>query len=563
MSSPTSFQRPLSADSRFVVFCSESTNLVPSDTNFDADVFVADRLTGTIEIASTSSSGVLGNNWSGYGAMSISADGRLVAFQSAASNLVGSDSNGHVDIFVRDRASGTTERVSVGSAGVETNDYSDAAQISPDGRYVAFWSRATNLVGGDSNQTDDCFVRDRAMATTELVSVGSSGVQGNDHSWYPVISTDGRMVAFDSLASNLVAGDTNGTWDVFLRDRLSGTTILVSVDSAGVHGQGQSFVGGISADGRFIAIQSNAANLVAGDSNGYADIFLHDVLTGTTELVSVSSAGAQGNGSSGPCSISDDGRFVAFASAASNLVSGDTNGAPDVFLHDRLTGSTERISIASTGSEGNAGSSGGWLTPDDRYVLFWSNASNLGANDTNGLRDVFIRDRFASGFTSVCDPGLSGVLDCPCNNPPSGAGRGCENSAATGGASLAASGIAYLSIDSLVFTTADERPNSTSVVVEGTAPVSSGIVFGQGVRCLGGTLKRLYVKTAVNGSITAPEFAAGDLPVSARSAQLGLPIQAGQPYYFLVTYRDPVVPGGCPASSTFNATQTGVVTYWP
>lgn len=371
------------------------------------------------------------------------------------------------------------------------------------------------------------------------------------------------MVVFDSLASNLVAGDTNGALDVFLRDRWNGSTTLISVDSFGVHGLGQSAVGGISADGRFIVFWSDAANLVAGDTNGFSDIFVHDDFTGTTERVSISSAGAQGDAASGECSISDDGRFVVFSSLASNLVAGDTNGTADTFLHDRLSGTTERISTTTLGAEGNSSSGGGWLTPDNRYVLFWSNATNLCPGDTNAARDVFLRDRFASGFTSICDPGLNGVLGCPCNNPPSGAGRGCDNSASTGGASLTASGIAYLSIDSLVFTATDERPNSTSVLVEGTAPVANGIVFGQGVRCLGGTLKRLYVKTAINGSISAPDFAAGDLTVSARSAQLGLPIQAGQACYFLVTYRDPVVPGVCPASSTFNATQTGVVTYWP
>jgi hypothetical protein len=155
------------------------------------------------------------------------------------------------------------------------------------------------------------------------------------------------------------------------------------------------------------------------------------------------------------------------------------------------------------------------------------------------------------------------VIACPCSNPPSGPGRGCDNSAATGGASLAASGSAYLSIDSLAFTTSAERPTATSVLLQGTALAPNGVVYGQGVRCVVGTLKRLYLKLAVAGSITAPDFGAGDPSTSVRSAALGDVILPGQSRSYLVYYRDPTVLGGCPASSTFNATQTGQVTWWP
>ncbi len=163
----------------------------------------------------------------------------------------------------------------------------------------------------------------------------------------------------------------------------------------------------------------------------------------------------------------------------------------------------------------------------------------------------------------MCDPGTGVVVACPCSNPPAGPGQGCDNSAATGGAILSASGIAYLSIDSLVFTTSGEKPTATSVVLQGKALVSSGLVYGQGVRCVGGTLTRLFVKQAVAGSITAPDFGVGDPTVSARSATKGDVIQPGQSRYYLVYYRDPIVLGGCPASSTFNATQTGRVDWSP
>jgi len=155
------------------------------------------------------------------------------------------------------------------------------------------------------------------------------------------------------------------------------------------------------------------------------------------------------------------------------------------------------------------------------------------------------------------------VIACPCGNQPSSLGRGCDNSSFTGGAVLAAGGIAYLSIDSLVFTTSDEKPNATSILLQGTTSLPTGVAFGQGVRCVGGSMKRLYVKAAVNGSITAPDFAAGDATVSMRSASLGDPIQSGESRFFLVYYRDPIVSSSCPATSTYNATQTGQISWWP
>jgi Tol biopolymer transport system component len=243
---------------------------------------------------------------------SLSADGRYVAFDSAASNLVAGDANGILDVFVRDRQTGATERVSVSSGGAEANDLSYWPSISFDGRYVVFQSWATNLVAGDTNGRTDIFVRDRLLGTTERVSLANSGFESNDESQTATISGDGRFVAFTSFASNLVAGDTNGTYDVFVRDRLNGTTERVSVDSSGVEGNGMSdFKPVISRDGSCVAFASVATNLVAADTNGKEDIFLRNRQAGTTERISVSTAGTQGNGS---ClyesAISSDGRFV-------------------------------------------------------------------------------------------------------------------------------------------------------------------------------------------------------------------------------------------------------------
>jgi hypothetical protein len=312
-----------------------------------------------------------------------------------------------------------------------------------------------------------------------------------------------------------------------------------------------------------VTFYSSASNLFAGDTNGVQDAFVHDMLTGATEVISVSSNGTLANGPSTPGEISDDGRYIAFKSTASNLVAGDTNSASDAFIRDRVSGTTTRVSVATDGSQANAGSGSGWLSPDGRYVILDSLASNLVTGDTNNARDIFVHDRFASGFTSLCDPGSGSVIACPCNNPPAVAGRGCENSSLTGGARLSAIGIAYLAQDRLVFSTTDERPMATSILLQGDSFASNGAAFGQGVRCAGGSLKRMYVKTASAGSITAPDFTAGDPTISARSAVLGVPIQPGQPYFYLVYYRDPVVLGGCSALLTFNCTQTGSVSFWP
>jgi hypothetical protein len=224
------------------------------------------------------------------------------------------------------------------------------------------------------------------------------------------------------------------------------------------------------------------------------------------------------------------------------------------------------MSVASSGTQGNGVSSASYLSVsiDGRYVLFYSQATNLVPGDTNGHWDIFVRDRLGgTTFTSICDPGAGGVIACPCSNAPSGSGRGCDNSSATGGAVLSASGGTFLSSDSLVFTTSGERPTALSIVSQWSGTSPTGAIFGMGVRCTTGTFKRLYTKSAVGGSITVPDFGAGDLQVSVRSAALGDVIQPGQSRWYLVCYRDPNVLGGCPASSTFNATQTGQITFSP
>jgi Tol biopolymer transport system component len=267
-----------------------------------------------------------------------------VTFQSVATDLVPGDINGVSDIFVRDRNTGTTTLVSKSSAGVISNGNSFSPFISADGRYVAFQSDGTSLVSGDINGQPDIFVRDRQTGTTTLVSKSSAGVQADVFSYGPSLSADGRYVVFFSGATNLVPGDTNNVYDVFVRDRQTGTTYRVSLSSAGAQGASDSSYPSISPDGRYVAFESLSSTLVTGDTNAKSDIFVRDRNTGTTTLVSKSSAGLQGNDDSGGSSISSGGRYVTFGSDATNLVVVDTNGIADTFVRDRLTGTTYLVS---------------------------------------------------------------------------------------------------------------------------------------------------------------------------------------------------------------------------
>jgi len=385
--SPTFSSPSISADGRFVAFFSDATNLVPGDTNNTIDIFVRDTLTNTTTRVSVNSEGNQGNSLSWR--PSISGDGRFVVFSSDASNLVPGDTNNSRDIFVRDTLTNTTTRFSVDSAGAQANESSHDPSISADGRFVAFASDASNLVPGDTNSKDDIFVRDILTNTTTRVSVDSKGNQVNASSSHSSISTDGRFVAFESRASNLVPGDTNDNSDIFVRDTLTNTTTRVSVDSAGNQPNKGANNPSISANGRFVAFDSYSSNLVPGDTNDNSDIFVRDTLTNTTTRVSVDSAGNQANYDCWGMSISADGRFVAFSSYSSNLVLRDTNNASDVFVRDTLTNTTTRLSVGSEGNQANESSHAPSISADGRIVVFDSEASNLVPEDTNNTWDVF------------------------------------------------------------------------------------------------------------------------------------------------------------------------------
>jgi Tol biopolymer transport system component len=404
----------LSADGAVIAFDSLASNLVADDTNTVRDLFV--RSGGVVRRAS------LGNFIAGQpnglsAAPALSGDGRYVALSSAANNLVAGDTNGFSDIFLYDVQGQTTRRVSLGDQGNQGDGNSSAPTLADDGVRVAFASLAKNLIKNpsgtyyDANEVQDVFLHDLGEGGgTTLISVSALTPPwaANGASYDPALSADGAFVAFSSLASDLVAADGNGREDVFVRDLQAGQTYLISRSSSGVAGDYESQEPAISADGGWVAFSSYASNLVTGDTNNVQDIFLHQRGSGQTTRLSQSSMGEEGNGHSYLPAISADGRFVAFASDASNLVAGDTNGVTDIFVRDTQENTTVRVSVDSLGIPANDYSYSPAISPDGRYVAFESLASNLVAGDTDGRWDVFVHDR-ATGETRRLSTSAAGV----------------------------------------------------------------------------------------------------------------------------------------------------------
>jgi Tol biopolymer transport system component len=307
---------------------------------------------------------------------------------------VANDTNGHSDVFVRDLDTGTLTRVSVSTAGVQGNLSSFEPSISADGRFVAFESDAATLVGGDTNAVRDVFVHDRFLKATVRLSRSAAGEQGNAKSENPSITGDGSTVAFQSAASNLVAGDTGGVTDVFV-SKLSGSIVRASVTSSGVGGNDVSGNPAISADGAAVAFESRASNLTANVTPGRRHIYHHDLAARRTIRVVDGLSGVEGNGDSREPSISSNGRKVAYKSFATNLVFTEGNGSvQDVYVTNLDLPSTSRNTLASVGRAGAAAnglSTTAVITTDGRAVAFTSEASNLVDGDTNRRSDAFVR----------------------------------------------------------------------------------------------------------------------------------------------------------------------------
>lgn len=374
----------LSGDGSIAAFQTEAADLGASRQ----DVVVRDVATGQTRLVSRGIGGVVANGSSG--SVALSADGRFVAFVSDASNLVPGDDNGAHDVFVWDRDSEELSVVSVTATGAVGAGDSYAPAISADGRYVAFVSTASNLVSGDTGGHADVFVRDRVAGSTVRVSGAKGGGSADGDSGAPAISADGAYVAFSSSASNLVDGDTNRQPDVFRVSRTGSGMVRVSVSSTGEQATLGSFAPSLDATGRRVAFESLAANLVAGDTNGSRDVFVRDMTTAVTRRISITASGVQADAESREARICGDGSKVAFCSVAKNLVPSDGNGTSDVFVWEWATGYITRISNARTGGAAGGSSAAPAFCGSGASMAFHSEADDIAAGDDNGVADVFI-----------------------------------------------------------------------------------------------------------------------------------------------------------------------------
>lgn len=389
-----SVQPALAAQGRYVAFCSGASDLVTNSMPASANVFRHDRLTGQTVLISLSTDNLTGGNAPAH-SPAINADGSRVAFVSDGTDLaVVPNPDGFEQVFVRHVAGGTNALISLNRFGTRAgNGDSSKPLFSPDGRYLAFESTASDLVAGDTNEVPDLFVRDLSLGVTLAINLNATGSgTGNGRSCCGVFSADGRYLAFYSEATDLVPGGTGTAGNIFLRDLVAGTTELISANPAGLGGNGPSWRPAISADGRYVAFASDASDLVPGDLNGARDIFLRDRLTGTTTLVSVNCSGfGSGNGDSDHPVLSADGAAVAFLSRASDLAPGECPpGTWQLFRRDRLAGTTALVSLnSSLSGAGDDNASAVRLSADGRVVVFASAASDLVAQDWNGAEDIF------------------------------------------------------------------------------------------------------------------------------------------------------------------------------
>ncbi len=398
----------MSADGRYVVFHSEATTLDARDPDVTADVYVRDRLTGTTILLSINNDGDKGNFDSFWPA--ISGNGRFVVFSSFASNLVPGDTNNTSDVFLVDRDADSNgvfdeaggvllQRVSRAGDGSQANAFSAEATISADGRYVAFASDADNLAPDDTNLVSDIFLYEVATGAVERASVGGNGAQANDMSYEPFLSSDGRYATFLSSADNIASGDNNGVYwrgaDIFVRDRIARSTVLISISTSGAGGNGRSEQAAMSSDGRYVVFVSGSDNLVPNDINGAADIFLHDrdidgngvfdeAGRSSTERISI------GLDDSEWPSISDDGRYVAFQSRAT--ASRDSSPVWNVFVRDRsarLTTPVRVVGDASTDMEDSIWPS---INGNGRYVAFSADTAKSSGGEADDMIGIFIYD---------------------------------------------------------------------------------------------------------------------------------------------------------------------------
>lgn len=385
-----------------IAFQSRATNLAQGTTDTRTQIFLADLDTGEIEKVSLSSTGEASNGDCAFA--SPTADATQVVFQSDASNLVPGDENSFEDVFIRDLRTGETELVSVGLDGEEGDSASLRPSVSHDGTRVAFASRAKNLVVGDTSYRQDIFVRDLEKGETVRVNLGLQGEEANGYSGNPLLSGNGRFVVYRSEANNLVPNDNNGMADIFVHDLQAQSTERVNLGLGGRETNGKTYEATISDDGRYVAFYSRASNLVAEDENDHLDVFVRDRVLKTTQRVSLDHQGREIEGASIFAKISGDGSAVAFVSGAPGITPKEGYGYNDVFVRDIQSAKTYKASVGSNGARSKAGSSDPILSTDGQTVAFASWASNLVDESSRTRSDIYIHKRDVGTTERVSQP---------------------------------------------------------------------------------------------------------------------------------------------------------------
>jgi len=408
--------KALNGDGRYALFYSLED--ITSNSSNEGDLYLKDLTTGAVEAISAKSETKSSNGDSSVG--SISSDGQLIAFETTASNLSTIDKNNYRDIYLRNRQTSTTTLLSAAEGGGDSDGSSYRPIISADGNFVVYESDATNLSSYDTNSFTDIYLYDLQSNTNTLISKDPYGPVGNGNSFNPWISGDGSYIVFQSVASNLSPSDSNNAMDIFLYDRVADDLSRISIALGGMESDGESVIPAISDDGNYIVFRSSTTNLVMGDTNGVDDIFLYNRIPRTIERISKGTAGQEANDMSDAPSISSDGRFITFTSWADNLVESDTNFSNDVFVYDRLNGSTSRVNLDSANNQSAAS---GWhpsISADGRYIS-WETSGAMVPEDLNGSYDVYRRDYWAGPTPPAVDSDNDGYTvsggDCDDSNP--------------------------------------------------------------------------------------------------------------------------------------------------
>jgi uncharacterized repeat protein (TIGR01451 family) len=382
----------LSADGSRVAFRSGSTILDPTDTNLVVDIYVKSLVTGDIILASISGSGVKANRDSAD--PSLSADGTAVAFETSATNLDPGDTDSDIDdVYVKNLVTGSLTLASTSDSGVKSDSFTLDPSLSSDGARVAFYSHAGVLDPADSDYNADIYVKDVVTGNITLASISPSGVKANSNAFYPSLSADGTLVAFNTSATNLDPGDTDQSIDdVYVKNLVTGDLTLASTSDNGVKGNSHSYNPSLSSDGTRVAFHSHATNLDPADTGSDPNIYVKDLITGDISLASTSDSGVKGNSSSVWPTLSADGTKVAFDSVATNLDQADTDTIPDVYVKNLSTGDITLASTSEGGAKGNGESEFSSLSADGSSVAFSSAANNLEPADTDTTLDVYVKE---------------------------------------------------------------------------------------------------------------------------------------------------------------------------